>query len=623
MSPAATEIICALGAESALAAVTTEDEYFHGIIGVPVAGPPGVPDETKLKKYRPDLIILDPALATQAALTTLTNWAPVLVLGSGGPLTAAESRVETLGVLLGRKKEAAAVLNESRELLATVALKTAKVEKRLAVIRLHGQNGRLYVAGAGSWSNLLVELAGGSAPIGLPSGQMVELSPALLSDLNPDLMFACGRDHKSIDRVLSSGSFKKIPAVKNSRLRYFPCALTDRAAAHVGYFAAWLASTMYPVDFGKPENLVHPQGILQERELKLDQLPFVTRARVVYARQSDFVQKSLLIDLAAPLSVISTSDGPLDGVKVIGNCSSPPMVWDIQHQGGWEADLEARYKLLGLDQKSSALMFTGADMDNLAVKTVTESSMTVTALVTAGAESNAVRTSRDVGAYVQPGTINIIVLTSRSLSEAGAARALITITEAKTAALWDLGIRSSQTPLTNPATGTGTDSIIVVSGGGRGQPIDYTGGHAKIGELIASAVHGAVTEALAKGNGKAPGRNLLIRLRERGLYHDELFTGPAADLLTKIPGWADQVALVLLDSPAAGFTQNALALDDALIMQQADDLTTFRSQSLEVASQIAQTKVTALFDLAAPSLPPALKLALDSVGTGLALKKPN
>jgi adenosylcobinamide hydrolase len=111
---------------------------------------------------------------------------------------------------------------------------------------------------------------------------------------------------------------------------------------------------------------------------------------------------------------------------------------------------------------------TAADMDNLAVVTKQFGPFTVTALVTAGAKSNALR-------------------------------AVVTITEAKTAALEDLKVPSSYTKGAQ-ATGTGTDSVIVVSGS-NGPKVTYSGGHSRIGDLISKAVHQAVLEALKKQNG--------------------------------------------------------------------------------------------------------------------------
>ncbi len=98
------------------------------------------------------------------------------------------------------------------------------------------------------------------------------------------------------------------------------------------------------------------------------------------------------------------------------------------------------------------------------------------------------------------GTINIILITNASLTEAAMARALITITEAKCAALQDLGIESSYSPGLI-ATGTGTDNVIVVPG--NGIRITYTGGHSKTGELIGRVVYESVKEAVTRHRANA------------------------------------------------------------------------------------------------------------------------
>jgi adenosylcobinamide amidohydrolase len=155
---------------------------------------------------------------------------------------------------------------------------------------------------------------------------------------------------------------------------------------------------------------------------------------------------------------------------------------------------------LGLKREDVAQMSTAADMDNLAVITKVFKPFIVTALVTAGAETNAQRTGVDEGTYIEgdepKGTVNILILTNARLTDGAMARALITITEAKTAAFEDLRIPSSYTKGVQ-ATGTGTDSIII-AGGTTGPKLAYTGGHSRIGELIGKAAYESVIEALGK-----------------------------------------------------------------------------------------------------------------------------
>ncbi len=77
------------------------------------------------------------------------------------------------------------------------------------------------------------------------------------------------------------------------------------------------------------------------------------------------------------------------------------------------------------------------------------------------------------------------------------ARAIMTATEAKTAALQDIDYKSTASPQIQ-ATGTGTDSMIVVSGVNPDITIRHTGGHTKMGELIGFTAKTAVAEALKK-----------------------------------------------------------------------------------------------------------------------------
>jgi hypothetical protein len=247
-------------------------------------------------------------------------------------------------------------------------------------------------------------------------------------------------------------------------------------------------------------------------------------------------------------------------------------------------------------------------MNNAVIKSASYRDMTAVAVVTAGVEGNALRTSKDTGAWYEPGTINVLVMTNHKLSEQAATRAIVTITEAKTAALWDMDIRSVQTPLVNPATGTGTDTVIVVSG--EGVTLNWSGGHSKMGELIADAVYSGVQEALLKQNGKAPRRNVFERLRERGIF------------LSSTSGFSNREMEELLLSPAysgcQGFVESALSLSDAYVMGQIKDISSFEAWALRVAGDIAGRPVERIENITGrDDIPIVLKTALDALATGL------
>jgi len=229
-------------------------------------------------------------------------------------------------------------------------------------------------------------------------------------------------------------------------------------------------------------------------------------AKVVYHTYEGFNLNTLLVSFGEKRRVLSTWDGHRE-VKVVANVYTPRALSERTMKNYEE--FQKKFPLaLGIRPEEIAFLSTGVDMDNLAVCERSYQEFKVCCLATAGAKGNALRTGVDVASYVEragnftsaSGTINVILLTNATLSDGAMARAIITATEAKTAALQDLDVRSTSTPQ-NQATGTGTDNIIVVSRKGLGKALRLASGHTKIGELIGFSTKTAVAEALKKHDG--------------------------------------------------------------------------------------------------------------------------
>lgn len=150
-------------------------------------------------------------------------------------------------------------------------------------------------------------------------------------------------------------------------------------------------------------------------------------------------------------------------------------------------------------QGTSVGMMTAASMKSFRMAKVTEQGVELVVLVTSGL-SNARRVG-DRAEYrtmaeesKEVGTINIIFLTSAKLTDAASVEAVLVITEAKAAALQDAKIMS---PISNKiATGTGTDSVAVVSGHGP-EVIKYCGKHVLFGEILGRLVMDTVRSSIA------------------------------------------------------------------------------------------------------------------------------
>ena len=156
-----------------------------------------------------------------------------------------------------------------------------------------------------------------------------------------------------------------------------------------------------------------------------------------------------------------------------------------------------------LPPESVASMGTAANMNYATVERRGDDDISVTAVVTAGVQGNAscageAATWREVPEgqsepALHAGTINIEVLLSCPVTEGALARAAVTMTEAKTAALQQLAVRSRYSA--DLATGTTTDQYCIAapSSGARRR---YTSTGTKLGEYIATSVRDATLEAL-------------------------------------------------------------------------------------------------------------------------------
>ena len=253
----------------------------------------------------------------------------------------------------------------------------------------------------------------------------------------------------------------------------------------------------------------------------------------VLCRRTQFIAhrfgRYLVVELLAPHRVLSTSTvggGQRDDVRFL-----------VNHQSCEGQDHQERSKLIlgmgveayhrtvcgeiGVDPDHTALMGTAANMAYAVHRSAEFENLRVDAFTTAGVSGNAARAG-DPAAWmetddgwrkVEPheGTINTILLAACPLTPSAHARAVITMTEAKSAALAELAVPSRYAPVI--ATGTGTDQFCLAAPlDPARKPKDSTSPHVKLGEIIGVAVMESVKEALCWQNGLEPSRT-------RDLFH--------------------------------------------------------------------------------------------------------
>ena len=243
--------------------------------------------------------------------------------------------------------------------------------------------------------------------------------------------------------------------------------------------------------------------VIEEKKLNL-KFNEVT-AKVLYHKYEGIALNTALVSFPQIRRVLSTIDG-YKRVPNVANVYVPNSLSTNHMTLGKYAEFKRRLPAtLGLRRSDITFLSTAVNMEQVAICEQKYCDFHVCCIATGGARNNALRTGVDEGRWVEKdngfvpksGTINIILLTNVTLKWGAMARAIITATEAKTAALQDLNYKSTPTPEIQ-ATGTGTDNMIVVSGVNPDIIISQTGGHSKMGELIGVTAKNAVTEALKK-----------------------------------------------------------------------------------------------------------------------------
>ena len=168
----------------------------------------------------------------------------------------------------------------------------------------------------------------------------------------------------------------------------------------------------------------------------------------------------------------------------------------------------------------STALLTSATMNVQAYAKVAEVDTNVLTIYTAGYDKTAHRATtgycyqeRD-GSFIVPGTINILVFTNKALTDSAMVKAIMTITEAKTAALQDWGVESVRLyPFINEdipdaitkerktsATGTSTDGVILTIDT-NGDVLTDAGSFSLFGDTLAKAVYIGIQRALENAIG--------------------------------------------------------------------------------------------------------------------------
>lgn len=251
-------------------------------------------------------------------------------------------------------------------------------------------------------------------------------------------------------------------------------------------------------------------------------------------------QESLIVRLCGRRGVVSSSNlcgGYRQDLKYIFNysCCRHPLVLAKKEENIKEKNLDEYFEdlalQLNLPPESTTGMSTSACIDNLAIATREKHGVTVMTMATAGIDVNGGRAGDKAtyneftgkGIDPQAGTINILIFIDAKLNAGVLTRAIVTATEAKSAALQELMANSLFSE--GIATGSGTDGIVIIGNDESDTPLYSSGKHVLLGEMIGESVKEAVTSALALQTGMTSERQASIEWQSKryGITQENIY----------------------------------------------------------------------------------------------------
>jgi iron complex transport system substrate-binding protein len=251
--PSATEIVCALGLEESLVAVSHSCDFSGRIESLPRVTRTRVPegaasreidavvreclqrgeslyqlDERLLESLRPDMIVTQ-ALCEVCAVgpaevgrvVPALSSHPVVVTMEPHTLDEVFAAIETVGAAAGRARQAAALVHELRQRVEAVRGRGAALARRPRVAFLEWADPLIC---GGHWNPELVELAGGCDGIGrrgepgrvIAWDEVVEWRPEVM------VLACCGFDEararEELDPLRARPGFARLPCARDGRI---------------------------------------------------------------------------------------------------------------------------------------------------------------------------------------------------------------------------------------------------------------------------------------------------------------------------------------------------------------------------------------------------------------------
>jgi iron complex transport system substrate-binding protein len=215
LSPEVAEILCAIGAEDNILAVTNECDYPHSLASKAKVGSFSAIDVEAIIALNPEIVFVS-ALEQEGSAAQLKKLGIRVEVIYPKSLSELSKEILRLGEISGNSKQAATLVADMQQSLAQVKAETDGKAKPKVYLEIY-RDPLMSVSDA-SFVGELIETAGGDNIFPTLERDYARVNPEAVIKARPDIMICYSQD--SLQNIIARKGWQDIPAIRNGKI-YF------------------------------------------------------------------------------------------------------------------------------------------------------------------------------------------------------------------------------------------------------------------------------------------------------------------------------------------------------------------------------------------------------------------
>ena len=231
LTPAGTEIVCALGAAKQLVGIDAYSNYPEITQSIEIVGDFNGPDVEKVTALEPDVVLAGTGLQ-QDAVDKLGEMGITVVVVEATAFDDIPKSIELVGKIVGMEDVAEQVTADIDAAVKSAQDNQPSEEKTVYYAMSYGDMGN-WTSGPGSFINTMIELAGGKCITADQAAPWIEYSLEDLAAADPDIILL-DSSMGSTEALAEVAGYKDLTAVRNGNVYAIDADVFTRPGPRIG-----------------------------------------------------------------------------------------------------------------------------------------------------------------------------------------------------------------------------------------------------------------------------------------------------------------------------------------------------------------------------------------------------